>query len=262
MVSRKRNKGKERKAKKAEKAANEAEIAWRRWAHGKDENDNKCDHGYGVTIPDVLDHPIFSFMQSFMEMNLEGIDGVYILLECNSLLDGHPEIWNNKSHREMAMKILLRIGTNMILFNNKRSPTPYITFASRIIAILIKILENYDEKITDMEDLPYIRSIATNPNLHAHAGNLRDLLKFYSKRITCSCLKKMYSDARKTLPKQGSCYNCNEVKERTLLYVCSRCRINQYCSRECQVEHWPTHQTFCDCHIDVNKQLACREDGP
>ena len=135
MVSRKRNKGKERKAKKAEKAANEAEIAWRRWAHGKDENDNKCDHGYGVTIPDVLDHPIFSFMQSFMEMNLEGIDGVYILLECNSLLDGHPEIWNNKSHREMAMKILLRIGTNMILFNNKRSPpTPYITFASRIIA--------------------------------------------------------------------------------------------------------------------------------
>ena len=30
MVSRKRNKGKERKAKKAEKAANEAEIAWRK----------------------------------------------------------------------------------------------------------------------------------------------------------------------------------------------------------------------------------------
>ena len=264
MVSRKRNKGKERKAKKAEKAANEAEIAWRRTVQGKDENDNKiiqCDHdGCAVTLSDHPGHPIFSFMDSFMKMNLEGINGVYILLECTSLLDGHPEIWTDKSHREMAMKILLRIGTNMIIFNNKRSPTTCITFASRMIANLITILENYDEKITDMEDILYIRSIATNPNLHA--GNLRDLLKFYSKRITCSCLKKIYSDARKTLPKAGCCYNCREVKERSSLSVCSRCRINQYCSRECQIEHWPTHQSFCDCHIDVSKQLASREDGP
>ena len=66
-------------------------------------------------------------------------------------------------------------------------------------------------------------------------GNTRDLLKFFSKRTTCSCLKNMYSEARKNMPKMGKCSYCDGVKERRLLSVCSKCRINQYCSRECQV---------------------------
>ncbi|XP_064091263.1 LOW QUALITY PROTEIN: zinc finger MYND domain-containing protein 10-like [Macrobrachium nipponense] len=27
---------------------------------------------------------------------------------------------------------------------------------------------------------------------------------------------------------------------------CSRCRMQWYCRRECQVKHWPTHQSLCD----------------
>ena len=75
---------------------------------------------------------------------------------------------------------------------------------------------------------------------------IRDLLKLYSKRITCSCLKKMYSEARKTLPKVGSCESCAKVMERSSLMVCSKCRVHQYCCRECQVTAWPKNKNSCD----------------
>ena len=75
---------------------------------------------------------------------------------------------------------------------------------------------------------------------------MRDLLKLYSKRITCSCLKKMYSNARKALPKVGSCGSCDKVMERSSLMVCSKCRVHQYCCKECQVAIWPKHKIICE----------------
>ena len=57
------------------------------------------------------------------------------------------------------------------------------------------------------------------------SGSIRDVLKIYHKRITCSCLKDKHSLARKTTPKMGACYNCGQMKERALLMVCSKCRI-------------------------------------
>ena len=68
MVSRKKNKGKERKAKKEENERAERRSRWERFARGEDENNRKviqCDHGCTVTIPDVLDHPVSTFIDSF-----------------------------------------------------------------------------------------------------------------------------------------------------------------------------------------------------
>ena len=65
MVSRKRNKGKERKVKKEENKKAERHIRWERFAHGEDENNRKvihCDHGCTIEIPDSLDHPVVCFM--------------------------------------------------------------------------------------------------------------------------------------------------------------------------------------------------------
>ena len=84
----------------------------------------------------------------------------------------------------------------------------------------------------------------------------RDVLKFYRKRTTCKCLKKIHLHARKTLPKLGMCYHCHEEKERALLMVCSRCRIVQYCSRKCQVANWPMHRSECDTCLTVNAKIT------
>ena len=83
-------------------------------------------------------------------------------------------------------------------------------------------------------------------NLINGVSNRRDALKFFRKRTSCKCLKKMHLEARKSTPKMGICYGCNEEMDRVLLSVCSRCMVTQYCSRECQVADWPEHKEDCD----------------
>lgn len=83
--------------------------------------------------------------------------------------------------------------------------------------------------------------------------NERDALKFFSKRNQCGCLKEMHARSRKDLLKTSFCYNCNEVYERKYLMHCSRCAIAHYCSRKCQVDHWPLHQWQCDSTVNPNR---------
>ena len=143
----------------------------------------------------------------------------------------------------MTTDILLNIGANF--FVGSASGSTGIDAAN--IAITIVVLDNYKETMS-MNEVVYSRGVAAKSR-DLSFGSMRDLLKFYSKRLSCSCLKKMYSEARKTLPKVGKCYNCWEDKERASLSVCSRCRVNQYCSRECQVVDWPCHEMHCDEHV-------------
>ena len=37
------------------------------------------------------------------------------------------------------------------------------------------------------------------------------------------------------------CYGCSALKELASLMVCGGCRVNKYCSRDCQVAHWREH---------------------
>ena len=81
MVSRKRSKGKERKAKQAAKAEDgkRAEIndIWKSLARGVVRNDEivtQCDHGLCLTIPDN-EHPVSKFIDTFIgNYGLESIE--------------------------------------------------------------------------------------------------------------------------------------------------------------------------------------------
>ena len=96
MPSRKRNKGKERKAKKAGEW-------WRSWAFGGQENWASniigC-HGC-VAIP-PSDH---AFMNTFDELCRARGNGAYKAMR--GAADAHPEVWNDADHRQLAMVILL-----------------------------------------------------------------------------------------------------------------------------------------------------------
>ena len=99
-----------------------------------------------------------------------------------------------------------------------------------------------------------VQSKIRDLNGNAYSSGSRDALKFYSKRTTCSCLKAMHQEARR-IPKMGLCYGCTEKKERMTLSVCSRCMVAQYCSRECQVAHWPYHEKGeCDILVSAHKR--------
>ena len=240
MGSRKRNKGKERKAKKQEKEnIARAELCdWRRWARGEDENNKKvieCDHECTVEIPDSLDHPVCRFM-----------DGLFSSQISLFYLEAHSNLWKDENNRIMTRGILISIGTTLLLLTNHTAYTKHT-------AHTILLLENYDEKMK-VESIYMTRTVGVKIT-DLHGGNMRDVLKFFSKRTSCSCLKKMHSDARKTMPKQGFCQYCNAAKERARLSVCSRCRIQQYCSRECQVAGWLGHKRCCDEYVRAHSQF-------
>ncbi|KAJ7349049.1 hypothetical protein DFH08DRAFT_864228 [Mycena albidolilacea] len=77
---------------------------------------------------------------------------------------------------------------------------------------------------------------------------------------------------------------CGQCSKRTGASKCSRCKMMTYCSRECQVAHWPVHKVHCkpiqlspqklQLHFSVNKStkpvsffedipiLFCQRDAP
>ena len=132
----------------------------------------------------------------------------------------HTEVWNNASHRQMAHNVLVCIGTNSLLLLEKykgihTSTNDRVLRGTRYMSNAIMVLENYHETAGDIDLAIFSRTAGSKRRDTMGDNVIRDLLKLYSKRITCSCLKKMYSEARKTLPKVGSCKSCAKVMERS-----------------------------------------------
>ena len=243
--SRKRNKGKERKAKreavKAEAIRADANRIWRRICNYK-----RCNHGCDVaTISN--DHPVSSFMDQFY-INLH-YKGMTVGQTLREIFKTHTQIWKNGSHKNIVLDILVCIGTNMLLCEGTNVSSPIIIVQS------ILVLEHYvgtNDNIVDSVNSRAVKS--TLRNLECDVSSIkRDLLKFFRKRKSCKCLKRLHLDARKSTPKLGTCYGCDEEMERVLLDVCSRCMIMPYCSRECQIAAWPEHERRCDVYVEANR---------
>ena len=259
MTSRKRNKGKERRAKKAELEAEKAKLEakkeerlrgvvrskWKIWARGDiTELSIECNHGVDLVIPDEDDHPVTNFIDAFFLYEAKN-KNVPVENYLSDTFTRYQEVWDSERYREMAVDIFVAIGTNLLL-------SPFS--GPKVIANTIVILEHYDG--SGIFSTRNSRVVSTKIRDISGSGSLRDALKFYRKRVMCKCLKDMHLEARKTLPKTGMCYHCHEKKERALLMICSRCRVPQYCSRKCQVAHWPMHRSECDRCLTVNARNA------
>ena len=92
------------------------------------------------------------------------------------------------------------------------------------------------------------------------------VVKFYRRRIPCSCLEKTYEQV-KTMTKMGACYGpkcpSNGQVERSKTFYCSRCRNVTYCSRDCQKADSTIHKHECDKFVaeiakfEAKKQSLC-----
>ena len=91
-------------------------------------------------------------------------------------------------------------------------------------------------------------------------GDEHTLVSFFRKRIPCKCLDNKYKEV-KSIAKIGLCYskNCSLPGNRAIrseMLYCTQCRRANYCSKECQVTHWPFHKKFC---VDVANTLAAKK---
>ena len=200
----------------------------------------QCDHGCSV-IPSTS-HAVYDFMNDF-EFGVVSKIEVKDVMEC--AFKNHPNVWNDANCRKMIMSILMRYGTNVILNETNNDGTE----KARVIAMAVSILDNYsgDGDFTAAK----CRAVAKMRNI-SHGGGKRDILRFYSRKNPCSCLKKKYSDAKKE-PKIGICFGCNQEKERSSLMECNRCKFAQYCSRKCQASDWNDHEKQCEVFASIRR---------
>ena len=246
-ASRKRNKGKERKAKKAENARSKVHSIWSSMLA------SACDHGC-TAIP-VIGHPVSNFMNDYY-MPLILAEDSRIGVGLIASFETHLEVWNDDDYRKLLLDVLIGIGTNMLLFDATSS------FKARMrMAELILVLEEYG-KTKDINLALVGRDTSSKRSLLVRESSChgRDVLKFFRKRTSCKCVKRMHLEARKTIPKMAACYYCGVEKERVELSVCSKCMVSDYCSKECQVAHWSDHWEHCDHMFKVYRDHQQRQN--
>ena len=248
--SRKRNKGKDRKAKKVEKDRVRINQLWWGWIMGDPQEGSIIQCHHGTNVENLEDgHPVSIFMDDFFTCWYD--KQMHVMEILNDLFPSHRGVYNSDEYRNMAIKIFTRIGTNMISTGRNHNTSNAGGFAK-----VITILEHYD-CTGDIIASIYSRNAASkcrDIEYYYISNNKRDILKFYRKRTTCKCLKKMHLEARKCLLKKGICSRCKHEAVRWSLSVCSKCMVTQYCTRECQVADWPEHEENCSLFVFAQKQ--------
>lgn len=138
---------------------------WRRWAIGDGESEVGC-----VAIPPP-DHAVSRFMNTFGEE----WGKITVLKLMKSTYEKHPEVWNDAAHRQIAIGILLSLGTNVILDGVDNVEE------GRSIAFAVLLLECYDRDsgFDHAFDAAAVKMLEFFP-MGCGAG---DVTKFYSDRL-------------------------------------------------------------------------------
>jgi hypothetical protein len=149
--------------------------------------------------------------------------------------DNHRQFWDNAILRKMASDILVAIGTNFIM------STDNLNNETIRLAYIINVLEQYIGNGKDGINLATYKAYVVSDDLNY--GGEREIIRFFLKRISCTCLKAKYSLVKKFQPTM--CHTCKQVKVRSSMMLCGRCKAVQYCCKECQAANWPSHKGIC-----------------
>lgn len=243
--SRKKSKGKERKAKAGLKGG----CGWRALASCGD-----CNHGCPELPP--KNHPVALFMDlvDVETQKLSSKEFAYAVpLFLPRSFEVHSAVWNEEDNRNIALKILASIGTNTILRGSATFETS-IVFAMKLMELRHETERRWEKDGTPPNvgaaletSMTFVRKLVD--------GGSRELLSFYSKRVPCHCLDELYANAKASQRKVARCDGCAQTKDRTSFMKCSRCNMAQFCSRECFVAAWPVHKVACD--FACNSKKAC-----
>ncbi|KAL7527974.1 hypothetical protein ACHAWF_002386 [Thalassiosira exigua] len=107
-------------------------------------------------------------------------------------------------------------------------------------AMIVLMAESYNENSNELD----IGEDAYWKHRYVFNGCRRSVVKFFANRITCKCLDGLLSEVQ-SQPKTGLCWNCSEKKDLRELMVCNGCKAADYCCVECQSSDWPRHQKHC-----------------
>ena len=251
MPSRKKAKGKARKAAKEAKAKEGESRALVAVAANQRQEESveaqmqqleinatsKCLHGSRPFSGDM--HICLEFINVFTEVYVESnTDG--LSESFNLAFDGTEEKYADVYDYmlETVISMILFIGTQYILDGKNDVARLYASFASYFNEI---VAVSYHET----KAVPSWTKIG-----ELSGGDDHTLISYYRKHIPCSCLDEKYKEV-KSIKKMGRCYNSNcnlpgGRVEKGKMLSCNRCRHTNYCSVECQKADWKRHKENCD----------------
>ncbi|CAB9509930.1 expressed unknown protein [Seminavis robusta] len=76
-----------------------------------------------------------------------------------------------------------------------------------------------------------------------HIGSLKDIVVYLDKKVPCDCLGGVKKVALE-VEEDRHCDQCRRYTKNAMW--CSECIMAEYCSKECQIAHWPKHRIQCD----------------
>ena len=268
MPSRKKAKGKARKAAKEAKAKEEESRAvgevgacQRRVEEERlmlsAASPTLCRHGYPPLSLDnykICREFIDAFVTSFLSQDVAG-DG--FRTATTATIDKYAVVYSSKLDTVVSMllargthRMLLANGTHSILEENKR--------IAQLYASLAAYFEDYMAvRLHKTKAFPNLSKMFELLNADDHT-----LVSYYRKRIPCDCLDEKYKEV-KSVKKMGWCFNpnCRQTErqvERSKMFSCTRCSMANYCSVECQKADWKEHRGDCD---TIVKQRASFESN-
>lgn len=217
----------------------------------------KCRHGF-LPSPDgveVYNKFLDEFMKAFDNAPFDNVDGSSY---GNGFYHGYlatkkkyAHIWNDSDKLEWIISRFVAGGTQCILDgdnmpnskHNARLGATYANYFEQYIAMYV-----LKTQPVGIMDYGKINELSGNND-----DDLHTLIRFYQKRIPCSCLDEKYTEIR-SAPKVGLCFynNCplpGRKMERKNMSYCTRCRLANYCSSECQKADWPRHKKNCNIHV-------------
>ena len=257
MPSRKKAKGKARKAAKEAKAKEEESQAAVEVAAGQRQGESVeammqrlginvaspklCGHGYpclSAGEEDICIEFINAFIDIFRSQDSMG-EGFVSAEEATE--EQYPEVYTSKL--EAVISIILYNGTQCILHGDNHT--------ARLNAMLASYFENYMAVNVHMTQA----TLNVSKIIELECADERTLLSYYRKYIPCSCLDEKYEEV-KSMKKMGCCYNpnCSNPRgkvERSKMFSCARCRGANYCSVECQKADWKHHKKFCGQTVEM-----------
>ena len=244
MPSRKKAKGKARKAAKAKEESRVVVAAGQRQEESVEAQMQglkfnhityvDCKHGCSL-LSDSEAKIYVEFIETFIAVFCSGVHFQHFLTAYHATKEKYPSMYSSKL--EAAISILLSYGTQMILEGDNHTAGLY--------AMIAFFFEDYlAVKVRKTKEDPCLTKI-----LELQSADDHTLVSYYRKRIPCSCLDEKYKEV-KSIKKIGRCYNPNcslpdGRVERSKMFSCTRCGEANYCSVECQKSHWKKHKQYC-----------------
>ena len=215
--------------------------------------DTMCKHGLDCSQL-TLESDVSKFSLSFFNRKTFSVAEHFM-----DHFDEFIGVWNNDKQRQLAIDVMLRQGTNLIIGASGENYSFDFQLAKEC-AIAVLLLEEHDGKGMD---LTLTCCTLENAVKVANLCSYREVLSFYKKRISCECLKEKYKQVKKKQPtKLGCCWNCRKHVDRSTLMACSSCKVTLYCSRKCQKEHWSAfggHKEECSQMVEDQKMAKFRK---